>query len=65
MFDFTQSFGLLADLGVLAGIVFLVIEIRQNNSLLAAQASYAQFSNEGQPLVESSRKLVLRTRAHG
>ena len=46
MFDFAQSIGLIADLGVLAGIVFLVIEIRQNNSLLAAQASYAQFRVE-------------------
>ena len=44
--DLTQTVGLLANLGVIAGIVFLAIQIRQNNSLLAAQASYAQFSVE-------------------
>ena len=44
--DFAQSVGLLANLGVIAGILFLVIEIRQNNSLLAAQASYAKFNVE-------------------
>jgi hypothetical protein len=31
---------------VLAGIVFLAIEIRQNNSLLASQASNAHFGVE-------------------
>ena len=36
----------LANLGVIAGIVFLAIELRQNNALLAAQASFAQFSVE-------------------
>lgn len=53
MLGIAQSVGLLADFGVLAGIVFLVIEIRQNNSLLAAQASYAQF------IVERERRTRL------
>jgi hypothetical protein len=32
---------LLANIGVIAGIVFLGLELRQNNSLLAAQATYS------------------------
>ena len=44
--DFAQTVGLLANVGVIAGIVFLAMELRQNNSLLAAQASYMQFSVE-------------------
>jgi hypothetical protein len=34
--DVTQIVGVLANVGVIAGIVFLAIEIRQNNRLLAA-----------------------------
>ena len=35
--DFAQTVGLLANLGVIAGIVFLAIELQQNNRLMAAQ----------------------------
>jgi hypothetical protein len=41
--DLAQTVGLLANLGVIAGIVFLAIELRQNNELLAAQARVARF----------------------
>ena len=34
--DVTQIVGVLANVGVIDGIVFLAIEIRQNNRLLAA-----------------------------
>ena len=44
--DLGQTIGILANVGVIAGIVFLGFELRQNNSLLAAQASYTQFSVE-------------------
>ena len=44
--DFVQIVGLLANLGVIAGIVFLGLELRQNNSLLEAQTSFARFSVE-------------------
>ncbi len=44
--DLGQTITILANVGVIAGIIFLAIEIRQNNSLLASQASYAQFSVE-------------------
>lgn len=37
---------LFANLGVVAGIIFLGIEIRQNNELLTVQASYSQFEIE-------------------
>ncbi len=36
--DFSQTVGLLANLGVIAGIVFLGIELRQNNALMAEEA---------------------------
>ena len=36
---------LLANLGVIAGIVFLGIEIRQNNALLEAEAGYKSAQN--------------------
>ena len=36
--DFAQTVGLLANLGVIAGIVFLGLELRQNNELMSAEA---------------------------
>ena len=36
--DFSQTVGILANIGVIAGIVFLALELQQNNELLAAQA---------------------------
>ncbi len=33
-----QTIGIIANLGVIAGIVFLAVELRQNNDLLAAQS---------------------------
>jgi hypothetical protein len=36
--DLGQTLGILANVGVIAGIVFLGFELRQNNSFLAAQA---------------------------
>ncbi len=39
--DFGQFVALVANLGVIAGLVFLALEIRQNNKHLAAQARYS------------------------
>jgi len=36
--DLAQSIGILANVGVIAGIVFLAVELQQNNELLGAQA---------------------------
>ena len=36
--DWGKSIGILANVGVILGIVFLVVEINQNNALLAIQA---------------------------
>ena len=36
--DLGQSVSLLANLGVILGIVFLAVELRQNNALLAAES---------------------------
>jgi hypothetical protein len=41
--QFAQTIGLLANIGVIAGIIFLAVELRQNNELLAAQARVARF----------------------
>lgn len=41
-----QTIGILANLGVIAGILFLAVGIQQNNDLLTSQASYAQFNIE-------------------
>lgn len=40
-FDFGQLVALGANVGVIAGLVFLAMEVRQNNKLLAAQARYS------------------------
>ena len=40
--DIGQSLSILANAGVIAGIVFLGIEIRQNNELLAAESRAAR-----------------------
>ena len=41
MLEIGQVLTLLANVGVIAGIVFLAMEVRQNNKLLAAQARYS------------------------
>ena len=46
--DFGQTISILANVGVIAGIVFLGIELRQNNELMAAQARQASFENNRQ-----------------
>jgi hypothetical protein len=43
--DFGQTITMLANVGVIAGIVFLAFELCQNNSLLRAQASYNLLQN--------------------
>ncbi len=51
--DLGQTVRLLANIGVIAGIVFLAVELRQNNDLLVAQTSYAQFN------IERERRMAL------
>ena len=43
--DLVQTIGVLANVGVIAGIVFLAIELQQNTTLLKAQAGYALAEN--------------------
>lgn len=43
--DLAQSIQLLANLGVIAGIVFLAFEVRQNNDFLRADAEYRIFEH--------------------
>ena len=40
-----QAIGIIANLGVIAGIIFLGVELRQNNAFLQAQAGYALSQN--------------------
>ena len=40
-----QTIGLLANLGVIAGIIFLAIELRQNNELLGAEVRSIRMEN--------------------
>ena len=40
--DLGQTIGILANVGVIAGIVFLAVELRQNNELLATQITATQ-----------------------
>jgi hypothetical protein len=44
-FDFSQSVQLLANIGVIAGIIFLGYELRQNNNQLMAQSRYNYYQN--------------------
>jgi hypothetical protein len=41
--DFGQTIGVLANLGVIAGIVFLGFELRQNSEQLAAQSRFSYY----------------------
>jgi len=42
--DFGQLFQTLANIGVIAGIVFLAVEIQQNNELMEAEARFTRLS---------------------
>ncbi len=44
--DLGQTIQIVANLGVIAGIVFLAFELRQNNALLTAQSSHALLSTK-------------------
>ena len=41
--DLGQTIGILANVGVIIGILFLALEIRQNNSQLRAQSRFSYF----------------------
>jgi hypothetical protein len=56
-----QTIAILANVGVIAGIVFLAFEIQQNNEFLAAQADYNVLQNRTAtyvPLMLESRSVV-------
>jgi hypothetical protein len=58
--DLGQTIQILANLGVIAGIVFLGIEVQQNNALLGAQArtSRTQLRVDGLQSVMSNPELL-------
>jgi hypothetical protein len=49
--DIGQIVTIGANIGVIAGLIFLAMEIRQNNKLLAAQARYSlrQYRSDIEP----------------
>jgi hypothetical protein len=51
--DLGQTIAILANLGVIAGIVFLGVELQQNNRLLSAEAQY------GRRQIDQARVLTL------
>ena len=46
--DVGQTIQILANVGVIAGIAFLALELRQNNKLLRAQAGYNLYLNRSE-----------------
>jgi hypothetical protein len=42
--DLSKSIGILANIGVIAGIMFLAIELRQNNELMGAEQRFNRLS---------------------
>ena len=44
--DLSQAISILANIGVIAGIVFLAVELRQNNQLLEAEVSYSKYNSD-------------------
>jgi len=64
--DLGQTISILANLGVIAGILFLGIELRQNNTLMESQARFNRLSviTEGYgPWAENGELAELRVRA--
>ncbi len=43
--DLGQTIGIFANIGVIAGIIFLAVELQQNNQLLRSEAEYHLFEN--------------------
>ena len=63
--DVAQTITILANVGVIAGIVFLAYELRQNNELLVAETSRAQFDleRERRMLRMQEIDLILKSRS--
>ena len=64
--DLGQTITILANVGVIAGIVFLAIELRQNNRLLVAEAEFNQLQHLqdiGMVLFENPEVADMYTRA--
>lgn len=67
--DLGQSIAILANVGVIAGIVFLAVELRQNNELMQSEASiaYVEMRKDGilsQAQNEDFLRAILKVR-HG
>ena len=46
--DLGQTITILANIGVIAGIIFLAIELRQNNALIETQNLYIQYESRSE-----------------
>ena len=57
--DLGQTLNTLANVGVIAGIVFLAFELRQNNQYMAEESRYGQLQNR----IEMNRDMLLNPSA--
>ena len=53
-----QTITILANIGVIAGIVFLALELQQNNRLLSAQAEYNMLQNRQTRVITQDAELA-------
>lgn len=66
--DLPQAISILANIGVIAGIVFLSLELNQNNRLLASETSIAHMTfrvNVNQRYADDRELMELRVKANG
>ena len=66
-FDFGQAISILANVGVIAGIVFLAMELQQSNALLRAEARQIVVQNRATTLERwagDAELMRLRLKAH-
>ena len=64
--DLGQSITILANVGVIAGIIFLAVELRQNNEFMAAEARFNRLSihtSSGTLIVENPDLVEIWMRA--
>jgi len=45
--SFTKTFSIVSNISVILGLIFLVIELRQNNEFMKAQSAYNYYSERG------------------
>jgi len=60
--SFTKTFSIVSNISVILGLIFLVIELRQNNEFMKAQSAYNYYSERGHMMWnwgEESNRILL------